>query len=408
MADLLHNSISSGSGIIAFIIISGIYLTGQFLLLRFSKVMTSDLRSRRKDVHFVDSIVFIVQLFIIIIFLLTITEITLGRFYDLFVLILVTIVSNGLTAVIMFFLFKRLLGYYKSHPQRVILSYAISGFVISVTAVVTIFFMVPVLAMHPQFISSTTDVVFPTFVPDSVLDKLNYAYYILSIISFLSVWVSTVTLLAHYSKKVGKAKFWIAIILPLAFYLGQIAVISLQIPVIFIKLDPVSFVLYYRIIFTVSSTIGGILFCRPFFLVSKLVPYESNLHRHLIILGVGMILFFVSGSATVYHSPFPPFGLSTVALIGISSYLVFLGLYSCAISMSEDMEIYKIIRNSAKEWKFFLKLGDAEVEKSVLEKVGSVKQAMTTESGIPPSVSISDAKDYLTAVLDQLKKAKAI
>ena len=121
MADLLHNNISSGSGVIAFIVISGIYLTGQFLLLRFSKVMTSDLRSRKKDVRFVDSIVFIVQLFIIMIFLLIIAEITLGRSYDLFFLIVVTIISNGLTAVIMFFLFKRLLGYYKSHPQRAIL-----------------------------------------------------------------------------------------------------------------------------------------------------------------------------------------------------------------------------------------------------------------------------------------------
>ena len=114
VANLVHSNISSGSGVIAFVVISGIYLTGQFLLLRFSKVMTSDLRSRRNDVRFVDSIVSIVQLFIFIIFFLIIAEITLGRSYDLFVLIVVTIVSNGLTAVIMFFLFKRLLGYYKS------------------------------------------------------------------------------------------------------------------------------------------------------------------------------------------------------------------------------------------------------------------------------------------------------
>jgi len=184
-------------------------------------------------------------------------------------------------------------------------------------------------------------------------------------------------------------------------------VIAFQIPVPFINLDPVSFIFYYRVIFTVSSTIGGILFSTPFFLVSKLIPHESNMRRHLIILGVGMVLFFVSGLATVYHSPFPPFGLTTVALIGTSSYLLFLGLYSCVISLSEDSELYKLIRTSAKEWKFFLKLSDAEVEKSVLDKVETVKKVMTAESGIVPSVSISDAKSYLTAVLDQLKREKA-
>ena len=111
-----------------------------------------------------------------------------------------------------------------------------------------------------------------------------------------------------------------------------------------------------------------------------------------------MVLFFVSGSATVYHAPFPPFGLLTVALIGTSSYLLFLGLYSCAISLSQDLELYRLIRTSAKEWKFFLKLSDAEVEKTVLDKVGSVKQAMTVEYGIAPSVSLVDAKNYLTTV----------
>ena len=127
------------------------------------------------------------------------------------------------------------------------------------------------------------------------------------------------------------------------------------------------------------------------------------MHRHLLILGLGMVLFFVSGSAVVYHSPFPPFGLPTVALIGISSYLMFLGLYASAISLSEDSQLYKRTRTSAQEWKFFLKLGDAEVEKRILDKVGSVKQVMATETGITPSVSICDVKDYLVEVLNEIQ-----
>ena len=66
--------------------------------------------------------------------------------------------------------------------------------------------------------------------------------------------------------------------------------------------------------------------------------------------------------------------------------------------------MYKLIRTSANEWKFFLKMSDAEVEKTILEKVGSVREVMTTETGIPPSVSIGDVKDYLTEVLDELHK----
>ena len=128
---------------------------------------------------------------------------TFGTSYNLFILITVTIVSNGFTAVVMFYLFNRFLGYYKSHSHYAILSYAISGFIISITAIVTIFFMVPILLSKPEFISSMTRY-FSYFYSRFNIDIFNYSYYILSIISFLSVWVGTVALLSHYSKKVGK------------------------------------------------------------------------------------------------------------------------------------------------------------------------------------------------------------
>jgi hypothetical protein len=51
-----------------------------------------------------------------------------------------------------------------------------------------------------------------------------------------------------------------------------------------------------------------------------------------------------------------------------------------------------------------LKLSDSEVEKTILDKVDGVRQLMTQETGITPSVSLNDAKDYLMKVLDEIKK----
>ena len=403
VADLIHGVVISRAGIDLFIVISSIYLIGQYVLLRYAKLVTTDLRSRKRDIRIIERIISLLQILIIGIFLLLMVEITLGSSYDLFILITITTVSNGFASVAMFYLFKQLLGYYKSHQNYAILSYAISGIIISITAVVTIIFMVPIILSKPPFISSMTDVVFPVFLPGSIIDKLDYAFYILSILSFISIWTGTVGLLAHYSKKVGYVKFWIVMSLPLVFYLGQIIVIYSQIPLLFFRIDNTSFLFYYRVIFTLSSTLGGLLFSLPFFLLSQKTSKKSSMHQHLIILGIGMVLFFISGSATVYHTPYPPYGLATVALIGTSSYLLFLGLYSSAISLSQDKELYKLIKTSAKEWKFFLKMSDAEVERGILEKVGSVKGVMTTETGIAPSVSISDAKDYLVQVLNEIQ-----
>lgn len=78
-------------------------------------------------------------------------------------------------------------------------------------------------------------------------------------------------------------------------------------------------------------------------------------------------------------------------------------VFTLLISLSEDSELYKLIRTSANDWKFFLKLSDSEVENDILSKVDSVRGLMTRETGITPSVSEADLKDYLMEVLNEVK-----
>ena len=50
-----------------------------------------------------------------------------------------------------------------------------------------------------------------------------------------------------------------------------------------------------------------------------------------------------------------------------------------------------------------MKLSDSEVENDILSKVDSVTAVMTRETGITPSVSEADIKDYLMEVLSEVK-----
>ena len=83
---------------------------------------------------------------------------------------------------------------------------------------------------------------------------------------------------------------------------------------------------------------------------------------------------------------------------------MFLGLYSSSVSLSEDSKLRKQIKRSAQDWKFFLKLSDAEVENRIIEQIKGVKDSMTTDTGIAPSISIEEAKDYLKEVLTEIKR----
>ncbi len=404
LADILHKSIATEKGIITFIIISLIYLVGQHLLLRFAKAKTIDFRSKRKGMRLIDTVVFMIEGIIVSIFVLVTMEIVTLGYYGLVALPITITISNGLTAWLMLVLSKRLYVYYTSHRDSTILSYLISGIFNAAAAVISIFFMVPILIVKPAIITAATPVIFYSFQPGSIIDILNYAYYIITVISFLSVWTSTALLLSHYSKKIGTVKFWLIISLPLIFYISQIVVVELKLALPLGDLNDISFIFYYRVIFTVSSTLGGILFALPIILISRTISKTNRMHHQLIIFGLGLVLLFVSGSATVIHNPFPPFGLATVAIAGFASYFVFLGLYSSAISLSEDQQLRRQIRKSAEDSKFFLKLGDAEVEKKIIEQVEGVRSSMIEDTGVAPSISIDEAKTYLNEVLNEMKK----
>ena len=76
VADILQRTIASERGIITFIIITTIYLFGQYLILKFSKAKTIELRTRNKEVRLIDMLVSIAEVYCHIYF-------CLSRFGDL-------------------------------------------------------------------------------------------------------------------------------------------------------------------------------------------------------------------------------------------------------------------------------------------------------------------------------------
>jgi hypothetical protein len=63
---------------------------------------------------------------------------------------------------------------------------------------------------------------------------------------------------------------------------------------------------------------------------------QTPLNEYLSLSTYGFILFFVSGTATIVHTPYPPFGLASVSLVGLSSYLIFVDLYYSVVAISRD------------------------------------------------------------------------
>jgi hypothetical protein len=109
----------------------------------------------------------------------------------------------------------------------------------------------------------------------------------------------------------------------------------------------------------------------------------------LVISGFGFFLLFTSNQALLMSIvPYPPFGIATITVIGLSAYLVVIGIYMSAISLSQDAELRQSIRHVARsQSKLFDSMVTAEIERRVIEVVNKQSVEMEEETGVPPSLN---------------------
>ena len=133
----------------------------------------------------------------------------------------------------------------------------------------------------------------------------------------------------------------------------------------------------------------------------------------MIISAYGLVLLFASNQPVgLTLVPFPPFGLATISFLGIGSYLMYIGIYSAAVSVATDVDLRKSIRRSVEQHSNLLEdIGTAEMERQLLNKVVRVSKEMShlsmEQTGVEPSLEEeNEVKDYLHQVIEELSKNK--
>jgi hypothetical protein len=164
-----------------------------------------------------------------------------------------------------------------------------------------------------------------------------------------------------------------------------------------------------------SKPAGGILFGVAFWAVAKAVRESSVVRDYMIMSALGVVVLFVSSQDSVISGTYPPFGLVTVSFVGLSAYMMVIGLYSSAISVSEDIKLRKTIRKKAlEESKLLDSIGTAEmgqeierrvieIERRVIEIAKQDSGNLEIETGVKPSLNEYDMKKYLEEVLQEAK-----
>lgn len=400
---------TSSKGIILFIAISIGYIFGQIFLLRFMNTSSQAIKARSKLISVLHRAVFIVQYVLVGNVILLIIQVILFSKYSILSLMFVSYVSNIFTAVLLFIFAFRFASWYKARKSNLgILLYSLAFLILAITEVAAGLGSGYLLSLKDPVITPSSTVQFDNFPEGSFLNIFFSYYSYFDYSSFLLTVLASALLLYHYSKKTKKPKLILIMALPIFAYTATI-LDALNI----YDTDTNVSLFYYYIFQSLASISGGILFAFSFWFISKRLP-ESSIKTFLKITAFGFILVYLSNHVDVISAIYPPYGINSLSLLPLASYFVLFGLYSSALSLSQDITLRNQLRSMARNDENLLSsIGTAEMENEVKRAVGELKDVadehekeLAEKTGIETPVPESEIEDYLKQVIEEVAKTR--
>jgi hypothetical protein len=398
---------------IIFSVIVSFCLLLQFLILRYTRSLTTKKQlSVKLSLKFFERSGRFAYYFMIGAITFLVFQILYFDYYYSFLLMLIILVSYGISAILIGKTTILFLSWYRQTRNLLILMYFISMSLILCTLILTNLIVNIHINERPEKISD--------FVGGSIditggkYSYFNPIYKITSILSFLSIWMTTSILM--YSSKDPLARqvsYWIMPVILLSYfltsYLFQEIYRSTLVPLL--QFNPILPSIVLIMIFTLSKPIGGIMFGVAFWNISKKVSFEKALRGFMIISGYGFLLLFGSNQAnSLVLTPYPPFGVATVTILIVSSYLLMVGIYTSAALVSINNNVRNSIHQMAKESKLLDFIGKAEMEKEVTKIVNKLSKETEIEEDIAKTTFNLDErelKEYIIEVADELRKKRS-
>jgi signal transduction histidine kinase len=407
--------------------LSGGYVVGSWILLEYSHNISKEIRKKSIFSNLMHWTVIVVQFSLFAILFVMLVFGNPGHVLSRSVFAVSSIIATVIMCIISF----RFFAWYKLNKYKtpIVLFYAIAALTLAFSIAedaVTKLVMVQVIQekspigsvaessflytkserFNGQIIFKETkdNVTTLYIIPNSLLEIYNLLNSIVLPIGFGFRWIASTMLLRNIYRKISKLplSLWIILSLPLILYLigkmpGFFSGESLA------GIDE-AYRFYFRILFRAGTIAGNILFGLAFFIVARRLK-PSKVKDYLILAGIGDTIVGISLSTSAIE---PSYGVAAHSLVLLSSYLFTLGLYSSAISVSQDLRIRQSIRDSViKESKLLASIGSAqmvqEIEKRVTSVVQNEKKQLVENTGIQPSFTEHDMKQYLKVVLKEIK-----
>jgi hypothetical protein len=408
IADFIPEQLSSSSGIAGFIVIAVIFAITQYFILVYIKQSKKETRARALNLDLTYWIVSIAQYVLAGTLAFVILQIIIAQQYSIVTLYVSHIISYGLWILILALVAKAFFSWYRlSNKNITVLILALSMVAYVVNGVTGLATYSNMLAQQKSVITSKDVAYFPEFSITTLGSQIDIIYQVAGAAAYIFTWIGTVKLLYPNIRKLGRVKFWTIMSAAVVYYLISFPLFVLGYYSPSENVDAMTNIL----IFSFASIFTGVIFGAAFLSVARTLRRDTALRNHMLMAAYGFLLFYIAGSAAAAQAAYPPYGLASVSLIGLSCYLIYSGLYSSAAIVSQDSTLRQSIRRSVTEQSRLLdSIGTAQMEQELQSRVLTIARknsdVMAEETGLETSMTEEDMVDYLEIVMKELHDKK--
>ena len=392
---------------VSFVIIASII---NIILLLFAKVNDFQARSSKTLLFRIAYTgTSIVQYSISLILVIMISQMLIFHGYSKIFSLLIVYLSHLWSAIILGVLSYRFIQWFRFTRAFSLLIYGVVFIAILFLILITIPLLTEQFRLQPQVIYSR---VYTSLIMDVLVPSSNIAFiyalgnYVLPLLVILS-WIVTISLLKPYAGRIGKKKFWLIVSIPLVYQFFSL-IVNDQDLITDPGLIKIVYSKEFKLFLGISHQIAGLLLAMGFWLIGRKMK-RKNMKNYLIICSIGIILLFSSIQSGTFYAAYPPFGLVTVLFLGLSSYLLLVGMLGCAAYVFRDVELRReIYKGLEVDSDVLKKMGLAEVQREMQRRILPLvnKTNLSDEMRDSLDPSEEDVKTMIDEVLNEIHKKK--
>ena len=375
------------------------------VLYRFVNRKDSDSELKRGFTAKYSHLIITLTLYSLIGILVTIIlQIIFMKSYNILLLFAAVYVSHISATLFLIFLVLKSLDWLRTRRDKILSLYTISFSLTAIAIVTSLIYAVNVLSYQRSTIRP-----FPIHhalldIPLSELaNSFGIALDIISLLSFVSVWIATAALLSTYSRRMGKIRYWTIICIPLIYFLFPFQTYILNISGPPITTSPVLTGLVNILVFSATKQIGALFFSLAFLAASILVAINA-IQKYLLISAIGMAILFGSIEIdSLLYAVYPPFGLVTILFMPLGSYLLFTGIFLSATFVARDRVLRKeFYKNAMSQLNLLKTIGVTEMEKEIIKSHKSIEKRTESFGIRDDQLDKNNLREILHDVVDEM------